>query len=455
MYRRTIGIDLAIRGAQVAQIFDNHVPVGKPIRFRLEAEELRRFVETAKRGLPDEARIEAIMEPTGMAWYPVAAWLQRAGVKVIRVKGKRVKALRRYLSEHAKTDLADAHVLGALPSFGGRALDPVYVPAARQHALQRLTKQRHRYQETICAAKRRLLDLIRWACPALEAALPDLATRLSLAMLADYFDPHLVLKTRRDRLARFIAEHASGNHPHSGPFVDSLIRHLQAAASETIALHGESVDFALLQLEVRQEVQLLRLHVDHIAELEQEIEALYQVLHPTDVLRSIPGIGLTLAPTLLGVFHTAARFRNERHLRGFCGLFPTKSSSGGVDRPGQRMTQSGNDRIKRALYLAADVARRIDPDLAAVYWRLMVKRGHHHKQALCAVATRLVNRIYSVLKTGRPYVLRDLHGMPISIKEGKRIVADLFTVPQDVRQSRRRHLEPQLMGLPTDSRALA
>ena len=64
--------------------------------------------------------------------------------------------------------------------------------------------------------------------------------------------------------------------------------------------------------------------------------------------------------------------------------------------------KSGSDRVKCALYIAADVARKIDPDLASVYWRLMMKKGHHHKQALCAVATRLINRIYRVLKTGEP-----------------------------------------------------
>ena len=48
------------------------------------------------------------MEPTGMSWFPVALWLKQAGIKVIRVKGQRVRALRRYLSEHTKTDAADA-----------------------------------------------------------------------------------------------------------------------------------------------------------------------------------------------------------------------------------------------------------------------------------------------------------------------------------------------------------
>lgn len=47
-----------------------------------------------------------------MSWFPVAVWLARAGVEVVRVKGKRVKALRRYPSEHAKTDNSDTHMAG-------------------------------------------------------------------------------------------------------------------------------------------------------------------------------------------------------------------------------------------------------------------------------------------------------------------------------------------------------
>jgi transposase len=89
------------------------------------------------------------MEPTGMSWFPVAHWLEQAGVKVIRVKGQRVRALRRYLSEHAKTDSADAYVLGAIPLFGGVPTDAVYVPDAERHALQRLTRQRERLEVSV------------------------------------------------------------------------------------------------------------------------------------------------------------------------------------------------------------------------------------------------------------------------------------------------------------------
>jgi hypothetical protein len=71
----------------------------------------------------------------------------------------------------------------------------------------------------------------------------------------------------------------------------------------------------------------------------------------------------------------------------------------------------------------------------------MVTKGHHHKQALCAVATRLVNRIYRVLKTGQAYVLRDRDGRPITVAQGKQIVAESFTVPLEIRRTRCRHLE--------------
>lgn len=439
MGQRTVGIDLAIRGDHVARILEDGRPHGRPIRFRLTSDSLGSLVARLHDGVAPGSVVTAVMEPTGMSWFPVAHRLQQAGIKVIRVKGQRVRALRRYLSEHTKTDAADAHVLGSIPLFGGVPVDPVYVPDAERHALQRLTRQRERLEDEVSAIKRRLLDLVRWAYPAIEAVLPDFRTNLSLAILHDLIDPDRVAKARRTTLLRFVADHASGNHPHAGPFAEGLVDGLKAAAVETQRLHGATVDFPRLQLEVALEVDRLRLIETQLTRLGREVEALYGKLHPSDALRTIPGIGVALAPLVLGVLHEARRFAGLHQLRGFCGLFPRTNSSGGTDRPGQAITQSGNNRIKRALYLAADAARRMDPGLAEVYWRLMVRKGHHHKQALCAVATRLVNRIGKVLHTGEAYELRDTDGTPISAAQGKAIVAERFSIPSEIRNARRRH----------------
>jgi transposase len=437
MTQRAIGIDLAIRGYHVAQIYNDGRPLGRPIRFRHDPASLSSLICRIRDGLKDSDGVQAVMEPTGMSWFPVAHHLLDAGINVARVKGKRVKALRRYLSEHAKTDLADAQVLAAMPGFGGPQLDPVHIPVARSHALQRLTKQRGRFKDDVAAAKRRLLDLIRWASPDLEQILPDFGTHLSLSLLRHWLDPKIVLKTRRPTLRNFIAAHASGNHPHSGPFVEKLVDGLRHAAQQAQALHGRHVDFEELQIEVALEIDTVLSKLAAIAALERRIATLYDELDPKSLLKSIPGVGQHLAPTILGVLHTVQRFRSERHIRGFCGLFPKRADSGGMERPGQQITQSGNDRVKRALMLAADAARRVDPELAEVYWKLMTTKGHHHKQALCAVANRLANRILSVLRRGTPYILRDRHGTEMTIAQGKAFINTHYTVPESVRAGRR------------------
>jgi transposase len=439
MATRTVGIDVAIRGAHVATILDEHgQSLGAPIRFRLSPAALEMLVTRIRAGLDADDPVVVVLEPTGMAWFPLALRLTRAGCRVIRVKGQRVKALRRYLSEYAKTDMTDAQLLGRMPAFGQRGLQPLYVPSAKQQALNRLTKQRARYQEEICSIRRRLLDLIRWAQPALEAALPSLNTTVALAVLERYFHPARLRALGPRRLAAFIAANVGGNHPAHGPFVDELVQRLLAAAADSETLFGgDGVDFDLLQFEVRQEIEALRCHRQHLVELDRAIEELYRELHPVDTLRTLPGIGDTLGPALLGVLHTAARFGAQRRLRGFCGLFPRRNESGGVAHPRQPITQDGNNRVKRNLVLAADVARTVDPELAAVYYRCMVEKGHHHRQALCAVATRLVNRIHAVLREGRPYELRDLDGRPITVADAKELIRTRLQVPDTVRRSRR------------------
>ena len=434
MTQRTIGIDLAIRGEHVAQIYDDGQPAGGALRFRHDPDSLDAFLAQALEGLPDGSCIQAVMEPTGMNWFPVAHRLADDGISVARVKGKRVKA---YLSEHAKTDLAEARVLAAMPGFGGPRLDTVHIPAAKSLAVQRLTKQMSRLPDDVASAKRRLLDLIRWASPAIKRVLPDLRTCLSLAVLKEWLDPDVVLKARHPRLRRFMAKHASGNHPHIGRFVEQLIDSLRDAARDARRLHRHHVDFGEPQAGVAPEIGIMQNKIAAIHSLERRIKKLYAELDPKALLASIPGIGRTLAPALPGVLHTLDRFHSERHMRGFCGLFPRRSDSGGAERPGQSITQGGNDRVKRALVLAADTTRKVDPELAEVHARLMIQKGHHHKQALCAVANRLANRIYSVMRRGTPYILHDNDGVPITIDQARTIIAKHYTVPETVRAGSR------------------
>src|SRR5215216_5880541 len=82
----------------------------------------------------------------------------------------------------------------------------------------------------------------------------------------------------------------------------------------------------------------------------------------------------------------------------------------------------------------AEIARRYDPQIAAIYYDQMVQKGKHHKQAVCACATHLLDRVLSVLRADQPYELRDVDGTPVSVDQAQTIIAERYRVPEGVRK---------------------
>jgi hypothetical protein len=130
---------------------------------------------------------------------------------------------------------------------------------------------------------------VRWACPAIETVLPDFRANLSLAVLHDLLNPKTVIKARRTTLLGFIAAYASGNHPHSGRFIDMLVDGLKAAAIEPRRLHGNAVDLKHPQFDHRD--RSYGLLESQLGKLGREIEFLYGRLYLSNAPRTIPGTG--------------------------------------------------------------------------------------------------------------------------------------------------------------------
>jgi hypothetical protein len=67
----------------------------------------------------------------------------------------------------------------------------------------------------------------------------------------------------------------------------------------------------------------------------------------------------------------------------------------------------------------------------------MVERGADHLKASCVVAARLAERLWTVMRRRMPYVICDIDGTPVSPEQAKTIIAEQWTVPEDVRRRRR------------------
>ncbi|MGH8904680.1 MAG: IS110 family transposase, partial [Egibacteraceae bacterium] len=74
----------------------------------------------------------------------------------------------------------------------------------------------------------------------------------------------------------------------------------------------------------------------------------------------------------------------------------------------------------------------------ARYHRLIVAEHKHHVSALCHLAATLASRIAACWRNGERYVLRDVDGTEITEADGRKICAERYAIPPEVRQARRR-----------------
>lgn len=98
---------------------------------------------------------------------------------------------------------------------------------------------------------------------------------------------------------------------------------------------------------------------------------------------------------LVATMEDPARFGDAAAFKRLTGLTPKASETGNTDRKGQAMSKAGPRRLRDQLVQSANTARRLDPQLAQVYYSQMVERGS-------VVAARLAERAWVGLARGSP-----------------------------------------------------
>jgi hypothetical protein len=90
------------------------------------------------------------------------------------------------------------------------------------------------------------------------------------------------------------------------------------------------------------------------------------------------------------------RFRSAKAFAAWFGYIPRTRQTGGVAGKPQRTTKAGYRLAKQHIFLAADVARHHDPELALTY-KTACDRGRHHVDAVCIVGHKLLRKLYGFL----------------------------------------------------------
>jgi len=377
-------------------------------------------------------RVKAVLEATGMAWYPVSTYLERKGVTVYRVNGQQTADLRRVYSRYTKNDRLDAQVLAQLPLVAPGSLHRVWIPTGDQQALQRACREVEQLTQLVSASKNRVGAIDQWAWLGWPVKDPHGPTARWLRR--HWYNPWRVSSAGADA----VADAWRKAHPDCQGEPEWLSP-LMRQAERVIELYGscERIDYEQLRAYVtRQQERWQHLEAEKHRLRLQRVRPLYRRLHPSRYLESLQGVGQDSAAVYIALIGDVHRFPSLRQFRGWTGMVPYSRQTGQTQAQGLRLTQAGPDLIKATAYRNAEVARLWDPQIAAVYHRQMMEYGKHHLQAVCACATDLLNRIYAILRDQRPYELRDVDGTPVSNNEGRRICLRDYHVPQEVRKRR-------------------
>ena len=205
----SVGIDLH-KGRHRAYCLDEKVQPCDSFSFETTDEGLSMLEERIFRGGSDPT---VVFEPAGLSWLMVAAYLRSKHheSRLVKAKGQKVAALRRYLRSSAKSDRIDALTLAKMPFIDPERLDQLYLAPSETHALQRLTRQRRRLEQEISAQKNRVGNIADGFLPGLRQAFAHPWSVSLRAFLHSRVNPYAVIREGEEALAIFLDE-AKAHH---------------------------------------------------------------------------------------------------------------------------------------------------------------------------------------------------------------------------------------------------
>jgi transposase len=136
-------------------------------------------------------------------------------------------------------------------------------------------------------------------------------------------------------------------------------------------------------------------------EIEAHISQHPKFKEDLDLLQSIPGIGKKIATHFLALF-SSKKFSSAPEVAAYLGLVPTEYESGTSVFKRPKLSKAGDSRFRSALFMPAIVATKYNPDVQALYQRL-INAGKAKMSAIGASMRKLVHIAFGVMKNHTPY----------------------------------------------------
>jgi transposase len=188
------------------------------------------------------------------------------------------------------------------------------------------------------------------------------------------------------------------------------LRHVEVLTKEIAQEHERLPDFArsMLQLIADQ----LKDTMVRVREIELRLAKWHRQSRVSQLLATIPGVGIMGASAIAATVTDPALFRSGREFAAWLGMTPRQNSSGGKERLGG--TSKRGDKYIRCLLVAGAVAvlrhtrNRTTKDAAWVQGLLARKPT---KVAAVALANKTARIVWAIMVRGEAYRSKDVIGL--------------------------------------------
>ena len=154
----------------------------------------------------------------------------------------------------------------------------------------------------------------------------------------------------------------------------------------------------LLELALSERRQTMAL----VAQTEKRLNALGKQNAAVVLLQTTPGMGPRTAETVAAYLHDADRFRTGKQVSAYSGMVPRQHQSGELDRRG-RITKRGPALLRKMLVECAWCMVRYNAWARGFYLRLTGGGQRRKKQAIVALARKILVRSWAMLRDRKPW----------------------------------------------------
>ena len=384
------GIDVAKR-KHAALILDEKGKVLKPA-FSLSND--RQGFDELQAVLADLSEPVTIgMEATGHYWLSLYDDLTSQGHPVIVLNPLQVAAYRRSGIRKVKHDRVDALWVADYVRIANLAPTRQDMPVLLQ--LRELGRFRFGLTKKIGDCKRKVLSILDRVFPEYETLFSNVFLKSSRELLKEAVTADEIAEFDLAELGHLLRSASRGR------FGPEKAKAIQSAARRSV---GVSFLADAVRVEMRCLLQQIELLEEQRALVDEELETLMEQI--PQYITSIPGVGLATGAAILAEIGDVNRFESVEKLVAYAGIDPTVYQTGQFQASQTRMSKRGSPYLRHALWQAASMAIRYDPDLQA-YYQAKRAEGKHHGTVLGAICRKLLARIYVILKEQRPYVIRN------------------------------------------------